>query len=50
MHTIAKFVTKYLDYAWDSLYWVMMQMDVTQWGILAVLFVVSGFMALRTRF
>lgn len=29
--------------------WVIQTMDVTQWAIISVIFVVLGFMALRTR-
>ena len=49
MAFITKFLTNCVDKAWGNVYWLMMEMDVTQWGVLAVIFVVSGFMALRTR-
>ncbi len=45
-----RFVGEWLDTGWDNLYWLMQTMDVTQWGIVAVIFVVTGFMALRTKF
>lgn len=32
-----------------GLEWVILEMDITQWGIVSVIFVVLGFMALRTR-
>lgn len=50
MSYVGNFIGKQLGNAWDNLYWLMMEMDVTQWGILAVLFVATGFAALRTRF
>ncbi len=43
------FVWSCLDQVWDHVYWFMMAMDVTQWGILSAVFVIAGFMALRTR-
>ncbi len=33
----------------DGFHWMIYKMDVTQWGIVACLFVVSGFMALKTK-
>ena len=47
---IANSIVSRLSDGWDTIYWVMIEMDVIQWGILSVVFVVAGFMALRTRF
>ena len=33
----------------SGLEWLIITMDVTQWGIVSVIFVVLGFMALRSR-
>lgn len=33
----------------DGLEWLILEMDVTQWGIVSFIFVVLGFIALRTR-
>lgn len=30
--------------------WLIQTMDVTQWAIVSVIFVVTGFVALKTRF
>jgi hypothetical protein len=30
--------------------WILEHMDLTQWGIVSVVFVVLGFLALKTRF
>jgi hypothetical protein len=46
---ILKFIGKWVGAAWDGVYWMMMEMDITQWAIVSILFVISGFMALRTR-
>ncbi len=48
--TIENFISSYLSTAWDTTYWLMMEMDVMQWGILSLIFVTAGFMALRTKF
>ena len=50
LNTVGNFITSRLNAGWDTIYWVMMEMDVIQWGIVSVVFVVAGFMALRTRF
>ncbi len=50
LKTVWNFIAGYLGAGWDTIYWVMMEMDVLQWGILSVIFVVAGFMALRTKF
>lgn len=49
LQTIGKFLSSGIGNAWDSVHWLMMEMDVTQWGILSAIFVAAGFMALRTR-
>lgn len=46
---MTKHIAKWLQHGWESLYWALMEMDVTQWGILSAIFVVTGFMALKTR-
>jgi len=50
LQTIGRYISTKISAGWDNTYWLMMEMDVTQWGILSVIFVVAGFMALRTRF
>jgi hypothetical protein len=50
LETVGRFVGSYLSAGWDTIYWVMMEMDVMQWGILSAIFVIAGFMALRTKF
>ncbi len=50
LHSVGQFILTKLSASWDCIYWVMMEMDVMQWGIISVIFVISGFMALRTRF
>lgn len=47
---MTRFISKQLEYVCNGFDWVIQEMDVTQWGIVAVIFVVMGFMALRTRF
>ncbi len=49
LQTIGKFISGIVGKGWDNVYWLMMEMDVTQWGILSFIFVAAGFMALRTR-
>jgi hypothetical protein len=44
-----KLLSKWIGHAFDSLEWLILEMDVTQWGIVSVIFVVLGFFALRTR-
>jgi hypothetical protein len=50
LQAVGRYVSTKISAGWDNTYWLMMEMDVTQWGILSVIFVVAGFMALRTRF
>ncbi len=49
LRSIGDFVGSRLGAGWDAIYWLMMEMDVIQWGIVSVVFVAAGFMALRTR-
>ncbi len=48
--TISKFINPYLNEGWESVHWFMMEMDEMQWGIVALIFVIAGFMALSTEF
>ncbi|MCC7337175.1 MAG: hypothetical protein IT422_18955 [Pirellulaceae bacterium] len=48
--TIGNFIGSRLSAGWGTIYWLMMEMDVMQWGILSLIFVIAGFMALRTKF
>ena len=50
LNTIGNAIGSRLSSGWDLIYWVMMEMDVIQWGVMSMVFVVSGFVALRTRF
>ena len=47
---VGRYISTYASAGWDNIYWLMMEMDVMQWGILSSIFVIAGFMALRTRF
>lgn len=49
MKYISRFLTDCLNDLLDGFNWLTYQMDVTQWGILAAVFVICGFMALKTR-
>ncbi len=49
MHYVTKYLSGKLESGWDNTLWIMKEMDVTQWGILSVIFVISGFLALRTK-
>jgi len=44
-----RIISGWFSSALENLNWLIMTMDVTQWGIVSVIFVVTGFMALRTR-
>ena len=46
---MGRMISKWIGEAIDGLAWMIQAMDVTQWGIVAVIFVVVGFLALRTR-
>jgi len=46
---IGRTFTKWISEFFSNLEWLVIQMDMTQWGIVSVIFVVVGFMALRTR-
>ncbi len=50
MKIISRFLSRIFENVGDGFDWLIYQMDVTQWGIVAVLFVVTGFMALKTKF
>lgn len=50
LSSVGRYILTKLGAGWDGLYWLMMEMDVMQWGIISVIFVIAGFMALRTRF
>lgn len=42
-------IFRWIGKLFGGLEWLIMEMDVTQWGIVSVIFVVLGFFALRTR-
>ncbi len=42
-------VLKWINKTLYNLNWLIQEMDMTQWGIVAVIFVVLGFLALKTR-
>lgn len=42
-------LSKLLENVGDSFSWLIMEMDLTQWAVIAVLFVVTGFVALKTK-
>lgn len=44
-----KIVFQWLKEFFKGVDWLIQSMDVTQWGIVSVIFVVLGFMALRSR-
>lgn len=44
-----RMITGWLSSILETLEWLIMTMDVTQWGIVSTIFVVLGFFALRTR-
>lgn len=46
---ISKFFSGLMDEVGEGFMWMIYKMDVTQWGILAAIFVVTGFMALKTK-
>ena len=46
---ISGFFSGIFESVGDGFSWMIYKMDVTQWGILATLFVVTGFMALKTK-
>lgn len=46
---LGKLVLQLLENIFDTFTWVIMEMDLTQWGIIAVLLVVTGFVALKTK-
>ncbi|MEZ6136828.1 MAG: hypothetical protein R3C53_18185 [Pirellulaceae bacterium] len=42
-------ISSWISDGLGGLEWLIMEMDVTQWAIVSLIFVVLGFMALRTR-
>ncbi len=42
-------ISNWLNKTLHSINWLIQEMDVTQWGIMSVVFVVLGFLALKTR-
>lgn len=46
---IGRFFSDLVDGSLDNLSWLIQAMDMTQWAIVAILFVLSGFVALKTR-
>ncbi len=46
---MGRMISKWIGGASENFTWLIKEMDVTQWGIVAVLFVLIGFVALKTR-
>lgn len=46
---IGRTIANWFSDIFSRLEWVITQMDITQWGIVAVIFVIVGFMALRSQ-
>lgn len=46
---ISRFFSDLCNGGLKNMTWLIQSMDMTQWGIVAVLFVLSGFVALKTR-
>lgn len=46
---MVRMLSKWVENFSEGLNWLIMEMDVSQWGIVSVIFVIVGFMALRTR-
>jgi len=46
---IGRVISQWISEFFTNLDWVITQMDMTQWGIVSVIFVVIGFLALRTK-
>ncbi len=44
-----RWITRFLSDTVENSNWLIREMDVTQWAIVAVVFVLTGFMALKTR-
>ena len=49
MEYVTNFIFGIFEDVGDGFSWMIHEMDVTQWGILASVFVVSGFLALKTK-
>lgn len=47
--SMGNLISKWIGGAFDNFHWLIQEMDVTQWAIVAVIFVITGFMALRTK-
>lgn len=47
---MTEFLSKWIKYGVENANWMILEMDVTQWGIVTVIFVITGFLALKTRF
>ena len=43
------FVNHYAEKAWHDLNWMFNTMDVTQWGIVSLVMVTLGFIAIKVR-
>lgn len=50
MDQVGKFFSKKIQGGFTNLEWLIQEMDMTQWGIVAVVFVITGFLALKTKF
>ncbi|GAB5406074.1 MAG: hypothetical protein Aurels2KO_43050 [Aureliella sp.] len=46
---VVKYLLKILSNFCDNTYWLMQEMNVTQWGIVSVIFVIAGFMCMRSK-
>ena len=46
---MGRLISNWISGSFENLNWLILEMDVTQWGIVSVIFVVVGFMALRTK-
>ena len=44
-----RMISGWISSAFSTLEWLILTMDITQWGIVSTIFVVVGFLALRTR-
>jgi hypothetical protein len=47
---ITNLLIKWITDLFVNLNWLIENMDITQWGIVSAVFVLIGFMALKTRF
>ena len=46
---MVQMISGWIKNGWEGLEWLIVTMDVTQWGIVSAIFVVLGFMALRSQ-